>query len=224
MRGDAPDAARFRDISRRFPGRWLQGYVRGKLGSDPVYAAAAAEIGVSPAPVLDIGCGIGLFAHYLRAIGRDGGYLGIDNDARKIGIGRQAAGDDRGLHLEQGSCEALPAWQGHVVILDMLHYLPAPVQQQLLRDAAARVAPGAALVIRSVLHDRSWRFGVTRFEEFFMHAVRWMPRGAVHYPELGEIEAPLMAAGMRVRVTPLWGNTPFNSYLIVARHKLLRSA
>lgn len=217
MNGITPDAARLRDISRRFPGRWLQGYVRGKLGTDPVYAAAAGVTGAPPAPVLDIGCGIGLFAHYLQALGRGQGYLGIDNDARKIGIGRQAAGDGRGIRLEQGSCEALPAWQGHVVILDLLHYLAATAQQRLLREVPSRVAPGAALVIRSVLRDRSWRFSVTRFEEFFMHGIRWMPKGAEHYPELEEIETPLAAAGMTVQASPLWGNTPFNSYLIVAR-------
>lgn len=58
-----PDAAQLRGISRRYAGRWLQGYVHGKLRSDPVYAAAAGEIAVRPAPVLDVGCGIDLLAH-----------------------------------------------------------------------------------------------------------------------------------------------------------------
>jgi hypothetical protein len=32
-----------------------------------------------------------------------------------------------------------------------------------------------------------------------------------------EIRVPLAAAGLTVEIKPLWGRTPFNSYLVVAR-------
>ena len=211
------DTAEFRRISERFPGRWLRGYVRGKISSDPVYAAAGAQIAEHPLPVLDIGCGIGLFAHYLRLMDCDMDYHGIDLDERKISIAQGAADDYPGIHFERASCETLPTWQGHVVILDTLHYLSAALQQKLLRDAATCVAPGAVLIIRSVLRDTSWRFRITRFEEFFMHSIRWMPYGAQYYPDMEELRAPLVAAGLTVQIDPLWGHTPFNSYLVVAR-------
>ncbi|MGH8373051.1 MAG: class I SAM-dependent methyltransferase [Gammaproteobacteria bacterium] len=211
------DVARLQEISRHFPGRWLQGYVRGKLKSDPVYAAAAKEIRMRPAPVFDIGCGIGLFSHYLKMAGDESEYLGIDLDAAKIRIAQQAARDNSGVSFKHLSCETLPPWQGHVVILDTLHYLTAATQQALLRAAAARVTPGAALIIRSVLRDDSWRFGITRFEELFMRSVRWMRYGVQHYPTADELRVPLADAGLSVHITPLWGRTPFNSYLIVAR-------
>jgi 2-polyprenyl-3-methyl-5-hydroxy-6-metoxy-1,4-benzoquinol methylase len=212
-----PDTALLREISQRFPGRWLQGYVRGKLKSDPVYAAAAREIGLCPGPVLDIGCGIGLFAHYLQAVGCDGEYLGIDLDAPKIQIAQHAARGKSRICFNNMSCETLPAWQGHVVILDTLHYLAAASQQELLRAAAARVAPGATLIIRSVLRDNSWRFGITRLEEAFMRSIRWMRYRVQHYPDAEATRAPLADAGLSVQMSSLWGRTPFNSYLIVAK-------
>ena len=211
------DVAKLRRISERFPGRWLRGYVRSKLSSDPVYAAAAAQVVRHPLPVLDIGCGIGLFAHYLRLMGCDMGYHGIDLDEQKISIARHAADGYPDIHFEKASCETLPTWQGHVVILDTLHYLTAALQQKLLRDAATRIAPCGALIIRSVLRDASWRFGITRFEELFMHSVGWMPYGAQHYPDMEELRTPLEEAGLTVQIDPLWGRTPFNSYLVVAR-------
>ncbi|HEX5340494.1 MAG TPA: class I SAM-dependent methyltransferase, partial [Gammaproteobacteria bacterium] len=167
--------------------------------------------------VLDVGCGIGLFAHYLRATGCDAGYLGIDLDAHKIQLAQRAAQGSHGIRFEHASCETLPAWHGHVVILDTLHYLAADTQHELLRAAAARIAPGAALIVRSVLRDASWRFGITRLEESFMRSIRWMRYRVQHYPEFDELETPLRAAGLTVEIQPLWGRTPFNSYLIVAR-------
>ncbi|MGH8322145.1 MAG: class I SAM-dependent methyltransferase [Gammaproteobacteria bacterium] len=216
----ALDTVQLQHISRCFSGRWLQGYVRSKLKNDPVYAAVARQIIESPLPVLDIGCGIGLFAHYLHAIGRGAGYLGIDLDAHKIQIAQRAARDYREIRFKQASCEILPAWHGHVVILDTLHYLTAVTQQQLLRSAAARVAPGASLVIRSVLRDASWRFAITRLEEFLMHGIRWMRCRVQHYPDIEELRAPLAEAGLTIEIKPLWGRTPFNSYLIGARREV----
>ena len=118
----------------------MQGYIRGKLRSDPAYAAAAREIHAAPAPVLDIGSGIGLLGHYLRDAGHTQDYLGLDLDADKIAIAKRAAAHSRALRFLTGSCETLPDWQGHVVLLDVLHYLSAEQQQAVLRAAADRVA------------------------------------------------------------------------------------
>jgi 2-polyprenyl-3-methyl-5-hydroxy-6-metoxy-1,4-benzoquinol methylase len=212
-----PDSIKFLNLARQFPGRWLQGYVRGKLGSDPVYQATAEVIRDHPSPVLDVGCGIGLLAHYLDSVGCNVDYVGIDLDADKIRIAEQAASHHAHMRFLHASCDALPAWQGHVVMLDVLHYLSSDTQQVLLAAAAERVAPGASLIIRSVLRDSSWRFAVTRFEEGFMRCVRWMRYRVQHYPDVTELETPLREAGLRVELRPLWARTPFNSYLIVAR-------
>lgn len=212
-----PDAALLRSISRRFGGRWLQGYAHGKLRSDPVYAAAAREIFAHPAPVLDVGCGIGLLAHYLQACHCRATYRGMDIDAGKIRTARLAMAEAAETRFDQGTCEALPPWQGHVVILDVLHYLEASVQDDLLRAAAERVAPGAALIVRTVLRDRSWRFAVTRAEEVVIRRSRWIRYGVRHYPALASLRDTLAGTGLSVDAAPLFGRTPFNSYLLVAR-------
>lgn len=212
-----PDSTQLLNLARQFPGRWLQGYVRGKLASDPVYQAAAEVIRDRPAPVLDVGCGIGLLAHYLDSVNCQVDYLGIDLDASKIRIAQQAARHHAHMRFLHASCEALPAWQGHVVMLDVLHYLSADTQQKLLTAAAARIAPGATLIIRSVLRDSSWRFAATRVEEGFMRCVRWMRYRVQHYPDATELETPLRNAGLLIELRPLWARTPFNSYLIVVR-------
>lgn len=225
MRTDPPVVARptvpspkqLRCIARRYAGRWLQGYAHGKLRSDPAFAAIAATIAAAPAPVLDIGCGIGLLAQYLLACGCRVPYLGVDIDERKIRSAQRAAPDMPDSHFECSGCDSLAPWQGHVVMLDVLHYLEADVQSALLQAAAGRVAPGAALSIRTVLRDGSWRFAATRVEEFVIRSSRWIPGGARHYPARDGLRAALAESGLDISITPLYGRTPFNSYLVMAR-------
>lgn len=207
-----------RRIADRFQRPWHRDYVRNKLRFDPVYAAVATIVAADPSPVLDVGCGLGLLGFYLRERGVRVGYRGLDFDAKKIAIAREVS-TRTGLDLafDDGDADKLPPFNGHIALLDVLHYLPASVQQRLLREAAARVAPGAALILRNVLRERGWRFRATVWEEYFLYATRWMRSPAVHYPEREEIETPLRAAGLEPDVRPLWGNTPFNSFMIVAR-------
>jgi 2-polyprenyl-3-methyl-5-hydroxy-6-metoxy-1,4-benzoquinol methylase len=209
-----------KDIARRVAGRyrrpWHRDYARGKLRIDPVYDAVAAVVD-GDAPLLDIGCGLGLLGFYLRERGWRGTYLGLDFDAAKIAEARHAVRGESGIAFDDGTAQRLPPFHGYVTLLDVLHYLERPEQAMLLREAAARVAPGAGLVVRSVLRDRGWRFRATVLEEWFLHALRWMRSPARHYPLRAEIEQPLLDAGLAVDVHPLWGNTPFNSFVVVAR-------
>lgn len=207
-----------RRIAERFRRPWHRDYVRNKLRFDPVYAAAATVVAAHEAPLLDVGCGLGLLGFYLRERGFRAPYHGLDFDAKKIAVAREvSARCGAQLTFDDGDAGRLPAFAGHVAVLDVLHYLPAAAQQQLLREAAARVAPGAALILRNVLRERSWRFRATVLEEYLLYATRWMRSPAVHFPAREEIERPLQEAGLLIDLRPLWGNTPFNSFLAVAR-------
>lgn len=209
-----------RDIAACYASLFQRGYVRGKLASDPVYAATAAAIDGSALPLLDIGCGIGLLGLYLHARGTLPRYLGLDRDERKIADGRAAvrrAGLEQAIELRTADAAALPELRGHVALLDMLHYLPREAQAALIEAAIARLAPGGVLVIRSVLRDGSWRFHATRAEELWLRLSGLIRGGAQHYPRPDELRRPLEAAGLAVSLAPLFGRTPFNSYLLVAR-------
>ncbi|AIF47447.1 class I SAM-dependent methyltransferase [Dyella japonica] len=215
------DAALYR-IANSYD-HWLQRrYVKGKLAADPAYAATAALVMNKPMPLLDIGCGIGLLGQYLYARGAVTGYLGVDNDMRKIEAGNRAlrlSGLDGVLQLRHSDGMERQSIRGHVALLDVLHYLPGDGQRALLANAVAHLAPGGRLVIRTVLRERSWRYAFTRLSEFFLSASGWMRTGAQHYPSIGELRAPLEASGLSVSVRSLHGKTPFDCYLVVAERE-----
>lgn len=207
-------------IATLYDGHLQRAYVRGKLAADPVYAAVATVLAGSMLPLLDIGCGIGLLGQFLHAQGHLATCLGIDHDPRKITAGQRAAeraGLATTIDLRCAKVRDLPPIQGHVAILDVLHYLPAADQHTLLQEAIRHLAPQGRLIIRNVLRERNWRFHATRVEEFFLRASGWIPGGPQHYPTAGELRAPLERAGLDVCIEPLRGRTPFNSYLIVAQ-------
>src|SRR5690606_14678778 len=107
--------------------------------------------------------------------------------------------------------------RGSVAILDVLQYLDAQAQGALLDDAAAMLTPGARLVIRSGLGDASSRGRTTRVTDRLAHLAGWMQEIPKRYPTRAELETRLSAAGLSVTFQPLYGNTPFNNWLVVAQ-------
>jgi 2-polyprenyl-3-methyl-5-hydroxy-6-metoxy-1,4-benzoquinol methylase len=209
-----------RAIAARFGTRSQRWYVAFKLLMDSVYTATAEELGESRLPLIDMGCGMSLFAHCLHARQRLPRYLGLDHDSRKIEAGRIAAeigGLVPQLELHCGDAAVAADVRGNVVLLDVLHYLPHAQQSRLLARAVERLAPGGVLILRNVVREPNWRYRATVIEEYLLHASGWMRMGAQHYPTAGEICRPLEAAGLTVAMRPLRGRTPFNSYLVVAR-------
>lgn len=194
-------------------------YVPAKLRSDPVYAAVVHELAGSALPLLDIGCGIGLLAFYLRESGLTADITGCDYDAPKISCAQRMAaqGDYAGLRFIAGDARTgLPDFSGNVVILDILQFFTRAEQETLLQAAASRVAAGGKLIIRSCLRDTSLRFRITVAGDWLAKLTFWMKAGPVCYPDRDLFESVLGAAGLRVQISPLWGRTPFNNHLIVA--------
>jgi 2-polyprenyl-3-methyl-5-hydroxy-6-metoxy-1,4-benzoquinol methylase len=204
-------------LAALFPGRWDRHYVASKLRMDPLYEAITGHLRDSPLPLLDLGCGLGLLAFYLREAGIGVPVRGIDYDSRKIQVATRVAGALAGANLEFAHLDArggLPEHHGNVSILDILQFFTPAEQETLLKMAAARVAPGGKLIIRSGLRDDSWRFRVTVAGDFFARATFWMKASPTHYPSAADFQRILSPWG-NVRISPLWGGTPFNNHLIV---------
>src|SRR5690606_6405880 len=106
---------------------------------------------------------------------------------------------------------------GSVAILDVLQYLDAPAQARLLTDTVAMLTPGARLVIRSGLGDDSRRGRTTRITDRLAHLAGWMQETPKRYPTRASLESTLTGAGLAVDFRPLYGNTPFNNWLVVAQ-------
>ena len=220
------DAATAKGIARAFlPARMLGNrydyyYTLAKLRTDPLYPGVLDALRGSSAPLLDLGCGLGLLAHALRMDGQALPYLGVDIDAPKIERARRIAARSElpRVHFEvMDLSRGYPAHSGSVAILDVLQFLTREQQATLLDAATAMLAPGALLVIRAALDDGGPRIRRTRAGDRFAALTGWMPDRPRHYPTVGELRARLDAAGLDADIRPWFGNTPFNNWLVVAR-------
>jgi SAM-dependent methyltransferase len=207
-------------ISSLCGGTWLQHYVSCKLRTDPLYDGVFRELKTSPLPLLDIGCGIGILAMYLRERGWANDYTGFDYDPDKIKEGRAliAKGAYSDISLSQGDARRhLPEHRGDVAILDILQFFDDAEQTALLESAVARLAPGGTLVVRSGLLEKSLRFYTTLAGDILARCTFWMKSAPVHYPTEEFFRRVLEAQGLVVEIRPFWGGTPFNNYLILAK-------
>lgn len=207
-------------VAALFRARWLRHYVRSKLRSDPVFPAAFELLKDSPEPILDVGCGVGLLAFYLRERGVDSPVVGLDADSRKIRQGLEVSGKYRELALiEQDVRRPLPPFHGNIAVLDVVHYLAPADQRILLAELAARVAPRGLLVLRDAPREQTARFWMTYVGEVFAQTISWNIGAPLHFPTRESIDQAFAAGEFTREERPAWGGTPFNNRLFVFRRR-----
>ncbi|HEY5812728.1 MAG TPA: class I SAM-dependent methyltransferase [Terrimicrobiaceae bacterium] len=191
-------------------------YARGKIALDPVYPFLARALRDSTHHLLDLGCGMGLLEAFLRANGYRAPVLGFDIDEKKIAIAQKVFADDQARFCTADAIN-FPNHSGDVVMLDVLHYFSNEDQVRLLQKIAASIAPEGVAFIRLALNEPTWRFAATKLEEWFVHFSRWIPLQGWNFPTREEVVQPFRKQGLRCNISPMWGVTPFNSYLFTVR-------
>jgi SAM-dependent methyltransferase len=196
-------------IAARYPAGFLRTYVRLKVRHDPVYDAVFDRIGTTDDPLLDVGCGVGVLAAYLRTRGFNAPIRGIDHDDRKIAVARSVVPE-----VTFGVADARTAIDdgGTVVLHDLLHYFRTDDQARILASAATHAT---TIIVRDGIRDGSWRYRLTYAQETFSRAVRWLRAERLHFPTRDDVVRPF--SKFDAEVVPLYGRTPFNNYLFVFR-------
>jgi len=215
----------------RHAGRLVYHFARGKLRADPVFRAIL-ELGLltGRAHILDLGCGQGLLAAWLRAAAHcyergiwpatwppapcPQSVRGMELMARAVARARRALGPD---------CEVLQAdirsarfgSADAVVILDVLHYLPAPSQREVLQRVRAAVPPGGLLLLRVGDADGGLRFRFTQWVDKLILLARAHRAPALHCRSIGQWRELLGECGFDSRAEPMSHGTPFANVLLI---------
>ena len=212
-------------------GHWE--FVRAKLRHDPLYREIVAA-GLLPGDgrLLDLGCGRGILLALIQASidlhargewdpewsapPQNLGLEGVEFRVSHASVARMATqGRARIAVADLAGLAILPAKA--VTLLDVLHYLPAHEQENLVRRAGEALEPGGVILIREPDTALPVRFLVTRVGERLCSMMRGEWRRRLHYRSTEAWCALLERQGLSVETRPSWRNTPFANVLIRCR-------
>ncbi len=213
--GDPVDRAIARTVERyrgaRAGDRY---YVAGKLRHDPVLRLIV-ELGAPLGRTLDAGAGRGQLGLCLAELGLVDTLCGFDADARKIEVARAAAGSRARFELgDLASFEIPPS--DTILLIDVLHYLPAAAQDELLARASRALEPGGRLLLRDV-DGAGPKSQLTRLLERLATLSGWhLTKSDLCFRPAADWLAVLEREGLTFSVRGASRGTPFSNVLVVA--------
>lgn len=220
----------------RAAGRFAWHFARGKLGGDPAFAGLLAH-GLIPdrARLLDIGCGQGLLAAWLRAAStlHDRGEWsaawprpprlrlihGLELMPRDIERARKALGtSDTTTSFTRGDmCSTDFGDFDVVVILDVLHYVDIAAQDDVLRRVRDALLPDGTLLLRIGDAAAGLPFRLSFWVDHVVSFVRGHRHVRMYCRSLAEWHAALTRLGFAVTRMDMHQGTPFANVLLIAK-------
>jgi SAM-dependent methyltransferase len=216
----------------RNAGRFAYYFARGKLRIDPVYRAIL-EFGLllGRARVLDLGCGQGLLAAWLRAAERcyDRGSWprawppaprslstrGIELMARDVERARCALGPASQVSQADIRSAAFGAADA-VVILDVLHYMTPHAQREVLQRVRAALPARGLLLLRVADAGGSMRFRYGQWIDTLVMLLRAHAIVDLHCRSVAQWRLLLRECGFDSEIKPMNQGTPFANVLLIA--------
>ncbi len=216
----------------RNAGHFAYYFARGKLRTDPVYRAILESgLLLGRTSVLDLGCGQGLLAAWLRAAERcyeSGSWprtwppaprvlstRGIDLMAREVERARSALGPALNISQADIRSAAFGAVDA-VVILDVLHYLTPQAQLEVLQRVRAALPVRGLLLLRVGDAGGGMRFRYGQWSDKLVLLLRGRTVVTQHCRSVAQWRVLLRDCGFDTEVTPMSQGTPFANVLLIA--------
>ncbi len=115
--------------------------------------------------LLDVGCGFGLWLHYLRSLKPDLHLEGIDVDSRKISVARKSRRQQIDFQLLDVAKVDSRSYDS-VCIVDVLCIVSEKTQRSLTEEMFRVLKPGGVLLLKDVDSRPRWKLAVAWSQEF----------------------------------------------------------
>ncbi len=171
--------------------------------------------------ILDLGCGFGLFSLYMAACKPNARVVGLDIDARRLQIARDAA-EKLGIRNASFVQHDLRDWRPEQSIagayaLDIFHHLPVENGNWLIADLFARLEPGGRFLLKDIDTQPRAMLWFTYLLDALMS-----PRDDFHYRSAGAWQRQLATSGFApIFVHDLWDILPYPHILLICEKSIL---
>ena len=109
--------------------------------------------------ILDIGCGNGLFCHYMQLTSEKRTIIGVDNDENRIKTARITANNNPGLQFHHGDANATDLGGIQIItLIDLLHHMPFEAQEKLLADIYDNLKDQGVLIVKDLQKKPTWKY------------------------------------------------------------------
>ena len=166
--------------------------------------------------VLDLGCGFGLFSLYYAQTLPDIRIRGVDLDARRVAIAREA-GRRLGLtnvEYAVGDVRDFQATREYAgaYMLDIVHHIEPEAVGPLLAELHAALSPGGCLVVKDVDSRPAYK-------RWFTHALDLLvsPKSPPHYWSAEALQTALEDVGFQVFRHAMVDLLPYPHVLYICR-------
>lgn len=166
--------------------------------------------------ILDYGCGHGLLTTML-ARSRDVEVLGVDIDPKKIEVARAAAPPRARFDLVEPLGVPDGSWDA-IAVVDVLYLLPEVEQKRVIAALAARLRPGAALVVKEMDTRPRYKAAWMRLQEQIVVRLLRVTKGStLAFTDPAALEDAMRMAGLSVARRRVDRHFPHPHVLIVGR-------
>lgn len=169
--------------------------------------------------IVDLGCGHGLFPNLLVEASAGRRVLGVDLDERKIAVARSTIAGRSQLRFDVADIVSAPPPRcDAITIVDVLYLLPREDQERVLGNAAAALAEGAPLIVRTQESRLDPRYALTYAQEIIAVGLGFTrgARGRFHFPSRATALEMFQRAGFRAEVFEMRAR-PYTDVLYLAR-------
>jgi SAM-dependent methyltransferase len=215
----------------RSAGLFAYNFARSKLSGDPVFRALLERgLLLGRGHILDLGCGQGLLASWLRAalLSYERGHWpqgwppapapcstrGIELMVRDVERARAALGP--ACEISQGDIRSVEfGTTDAVVILDVLHYILPDEQLQVLKRVRAALPTRGLLLLRIGDADGGLRFRYSQWVDKMVMLLRGHSSVAMHCRSAAQWCELLHQCGFEVHAAPMSEGTRFANVLLI---------
>jgi len=219
----------------RTAGAFAYNFARSKLRGDPVFRALLERgLLLGRGHILDLGCGQGLLAAWLKAAvhcyesgswpqgwppaPKPRSTRGIELMVRDVERARAALGPE--CEISQGDIRSAEfGTTDAVVILDVLHYIGREEQLQVLTRVRAALPARGLLLLRIGDAEGGLRFRYSQWVDKLVMLFRGHATVATYCRSADQWRALLTECGFDVQATPMSQGTRFANVLMIAHAK-----